>query len=174
VYALGAVTYLGVAWISDRTQQRALYTCLFCTISIIGYGLLASNSGSKVHYTGCFLVAMGLYVAVGLPLAWMPTNLPRYGKRTFATGLQVAIGNTSGIMAPFLYSATDGPRYVKGHCVTLALVGFAAVVYASMSWWLRRENRARVAFERNESIEGKSENEISEMGDRNPKFLYTY
>lgn len=173
VYTLGAVTYLVVAWISDKSQQRALYTCLFCAVSIIGYGLLISNSGSKAHYTGCFLVAMGLYVAVGIPLAWMPTNLPRYGKRTFATGLQVAIGNASGIMAPFLYPATDGPRYVKGHGVTLALVGFAAVVYASMSGWLRRENRARMAFKRDDLMEGKTEDEINEIGDRNPRFLYT-
>ncbi|KAE9373598.1 putative MFS transporter [Stipitochalara longipes BDJ] len=173
VYVLGACTYLVVAWISDKSQQRALYACLFCSISIIGYGLLISNGGSKVHYTGCFLVAMGLYVAVGIPLAWLPTNLPRYGKRTFATGLQVAIGNTSGIMAPFLYPATDGPRYVKGHSITLALVGVAAMGYTLMSWWLRRENRARIKLQRDDLIEGKSGHEHDETGDRNPKFIYT-
>jgi hypothetical protein len=116
---------------------------------------------------------MGLYVAVGIPLAWLPMNLPRYGKRTFATGLQVTIGNTSGILAPFLYPATDGPRYAKGHSVTLALVGFAAVVYASLSWWLRRENRSRVDFHRNDALEGRVEEAINESGDRNPRFLYS-
>jgi hypothetical protein len=116
---------------------------------------------------------MGLYVAVGIPLAWLPTNLPRYGKRTFAIGLQVTIGNTSGIMAPFLYSATGGPRYVKGHSITLALVGFAAVVYALMSWWLRRENRARMLLERNDFNEGNLMQGINNVGDRNPRFLYT-
>jgi hypothetical protein len=173
VYALGAITYLVVAWISDRTQQRALYTCAFSAVSIIGYGLLMSDTGSAVHYTGCFLVAMGLYVAVGLPLAWMPTNLPRYGKRTFATGLQLTLGNTSGIMAPFLYPTADGPRYLMGHGVTLALVGWAALVYAFMSWYLRRENAARRAGERDHLIEGKSDAEINEMGDRNPRFFYS-
>lgn len=47
-------------------------------------------------------MAFGLYVIVGLPLAWLPSNQPRYGKRTTATGLQLTIGNTSGIMAPFV------------------------------------------------------------------------
>ncbi|PMD41347.1 MFS general substrate transporter [Hyaloscypha variabilis F] len=159
VYALGAITYLVIAWVSDKSQQRALYTCVFCAVSIVGYGLLLSNSGSKVHYTGCFLVAMGLYVAI-----W---------KRTFAIGLQVTIENTSGIMAPFLYSATGGPRYVKGHSITLALVGFAAVVYALMSWWLRRENRARMLLERNDFNEGNLMQGINNVGDRNPRFLYT-
>jgi hypothetical protein len=101
---------------------------------------------------------MGLYVAVGIPPAWLPTNLPRNAKRTFAIGLQVMIGNMSGIMAPFFYPATDGPRYVKGHSITLALVGFAAVVYALMSWWLRRD-----------SVQG-----INNIGDQNRRSLYTY
>ena len=47
-------------------------------------------------------MALGLYVIVGLPLAWLPSNQPRYGKRTTAIGLQLTIGNTSGIMAPFV------------------------------------------------------------------------
>ena len=94
-------------------------------------------------------------------------------KRTFAIGLQVTIENTSGIIAPFLYPATDGPRYVKGHSITLALVGFAAVVYALMSWWLRRENRAHVLLERNDLNEGNLVQGIDNICDRNPRFLYT-
>lgn len=30
------------------------------------------------------------------------TDQPRYGKRTTASGLQIAIGNVSGVMAPFV------------------------------------------------------------------------
>ena len=101
-YALGAITYLITAWISDRYQRRGIPTVILCLISVVGYAMLMSNSSSGVHYTGCFLVAMGLYVAVGIPLAWLPSNNPRYGKRTTASGLQLTIGNTSGIMAPFV------------------------------------------------------------------------
>lgn len=101
-YALGAITYLVVARISDRHEKRALYTLLFATVSIVGYGILLSDASSGVHYLGCFLVAMGLYVTVGLPLAWLPNNCPRYGKRTAASGFQLTVGNASGIMAPFV------------------------------------------------------------------------
>jgi MFS family permease len=101
-YALGAITYLIVAKISDRQQRRGLWSVAMGLISIAGYAMLISDSSSGVHYAGCFLVAMGLYVCVGLPLAWLPTNSPRYGKRTTATGLQLTIGNCSGIMASFV------------------------------------------------------------------------
>ncbi len=101
-YALGAISYLVVAKISDTQQRRGLYTVLFGAIAVVGYGLLISSAPSGVHYFGCFVVALGLYVSVGLPLAWLPSNTPRYGKKTVATGLQLSFGNCSGIMAPFV------------------------------------------------------------------------
>lgn len=101
-YALGAISYMAAARYSDWRQSRGPVIVLFCLISVVGYALLISDTSAGVHFAGCFLVAMGLYVAVGIPLAWLPSNNPRYGKRTTATGLQLTIGNTSGIMAPFV------------------------------------------------------------------------
>lgn len=101
-YCLGALSYVVVARISDAQQKRGLYCAVFGIVSVIGYGILLSRSSTGVHYFACFLVAMGLYVVVGLPLAWLPSNAPRYGKRATASGLQLTIGNSSGIMAPFV------------------------------------------------------------------------
>jgi len=101
-YVLGAVTYLLVARLSDRQQLRGLYCVVFGTVSVVGYAILLADVGPGAHYFGCFVIALGLYVVVGLPLAWLPANCPRYGKRTTAGGLQLMIGNTSGIMAPFV------------------------------------------------------------------------
>lgn len=101
-YALGAICYMAAARYSDWRQSRGPVVVLFAIISVVGYGMLISDSGAGVHYAGCFLVAIGLYVSVGIPLAWLPSNNPRYGKRTTATGLQLTIGNTSGILSPFV------------------------------------------------------------------------
>lgn len=99
-YALGAVSYIIAARLSDSQQRRGFYSVIGGLVSSLGYALLLSNVGKGVHYFGCFLVAMGLYVVVGIPLAWLPSNQPRYGKRTVAVGLQLSIGGFSGIMAP--------------------------------------------------------------------------
>ena len=101
-YGLGAISYLVVAYFSDRTQKRAIFTVVFAVICAAGYAILVSPAPGGVRYFGCFLVATGLYVIVGLPLAWLPSNNPRYGKRTTATGLQLTIGNSAGIAAPFV------------------------------------------------------------------------
>lgn len=172
-YALGAITYLCIAWLSDRKQHRALLACIFCAVTVVGYGILISDSAYGVHYFGALLIASGLYVIVGLPLAWLPTNLPRYGKRTFSSGLQLTCGNVSGVMAPFLYKNHEAPRYVRGNAVTLSLVGFSALLYAFMWFYYTRQNKRRTAGLEDDKIVDMTEEEIQEMGDRNPRFQYS-
>ena len=60
-----------VAFLSDRLQRRGLFCVLFGAVSVVGYGVLLADAASGVRYFGCFLVAGGLYVVVGLPLAWV-------------------------------------------------------------------------------------------------------
>ena len=110
-YSVGALTYFIVAKLSDSQQRRGVYAASFGLVSVVGYGLLISNTGSGVHYFGCFLVAMGLYVNAGLPLAWLSINQPRYGKRVTANGLQLTIGNSSGAMAPFVGRPSEYPYF---------------------------------------------------------------
>lgn len=101
-YAVGATSYFITAKLSDSQQRRGLYCVVFGCVSVLGYGLLVSKTSTGVHYLGCVLVAAGLYVVAGLPLAWLPSNLPRYGKRVTATGLQLSTGNLAGILAPYV------------------------------------------------------------------------
>ncbi|OTA32004.1 hypothetical protein BTJ68_07361 [Hortaea werneckii EXF-2000] len=169
-YTVGAICYMMAARFSDWRQTRGPVIIAFGIFSVVGYALLISDNGSQVHYAGCFLVALGLYVAVGIPLAWLPTNTPRYGKRTTATGLQLTIGNCSGIMASFLYPTEEGPRFIRGHAVTMSLVAFGCVIYALLYAYLKREIHKRDAGERDAAIEGLSDEEINALGDDSPRF----
>ncbi len=101
-YATGAIAYLIIARISDVQQKRGIYVIGSGIVSVVGYAILAADVSSGAHYFGCFLVAMGLYILVGVPVAWISSNQPRYGKRATAIGLQLTIGNSAGIMAPFV------------------------------------------------------------------------
>lgn len=62
---------MGTAFLSDRLQMRGLFCVIFGSISVLGYGILLADVATSVHYFACFLVAGGLYVVVGLPLAWV-------------------------------------------------------------------------------------------------------
>jgi hypothetical protein len=123
---------MSLARLSDAYSRRGLFSLIGGVSSLVGYAILLANVSSGVAYFACFLVAAGLYVVVGLPLAWLPNNSPRYGKRTTATGMQLTIGNCAGIMSSFIYRTEDKPRYTRGHGVTFAMVAFACVVFAAM------------------------------------------
>lgn len=129
------------ARLSDAYSRRGLFTLLGGFSSLIGYAILLADVTAGAHYFGCFMVAAGLYVVVGLPLAWLPNNSPRYGKRTTATGMQLTIGNCAGILSSFIYRTGDKPRYILGHAVTFAMLGFACMVFgimvSSSFLWLR-------------------------------------
>jgi hypothetical protein len=71
------------------------------TLCILGYILLIANINPEASFAGCFIVAIGLYTAAGTPFSWGPVNNPRYGKRAIASGIQLTIGNASGVAAPF-------------------------------------------------------------------------
>lgn len=173
VYMLGAISYLIMAKVSDKQQQRGLYAWLFAVISAIGYALLISNTNAAASYTGCFFVAMGLYVSVGLPLAWLPSNCPRYGKRALATGMQLTFGNMSGVASPFLFLATDAPKYYKGHGVSLAVLCISSSIFFFMHFYYARQNKNRAAGKEDYKMEGKTEAEVAEMGDKSPRYVYT-
>jgi sugar phosphate permease len=172
VYALGVITYLAVSRISDKTQQRGVYASLFAVISIIGYAFLLSNRGGTVSYAGCFLVAIGLYVSNGVSVAWLAGNLPRYGKRTLGSAMQLTGGNAAGIFAPFIYPTSGSPRFVTGHAVTLAVVTMSAAIFVGMRFYYVRINKNRAEGKEDWKMEGKTDAEIEEMGDKSPRYIY--
>ncbi|EUC64534.1 MFS transporter, partial [Rhizoctonia solani AG-3 Rhs1AP] len=171
-YILGAVTYLATAYLSDRYQIRGWFCVAGGLISVLGYLILLVPVSSGGHYTGCFLVAMGLYVVVGIPLSWLPNNIPRYGKRTSATGFQLMIGNASGVMAPFLYATNEKPRYTRGHAVSLAMVALATCVYGLLAVVYARINARRDRGEEEYKIVDKTPEQVDALGDESPHFRY--
>ncbi|KAI8650985.1 MFS domain-containing protein [Fusarium keratoplasticum] len=162
-----------VAWLSDRSQRRAAYVG-FGFVSAAGYAVLLSPSPGGVKYFGCCVVAIGLYVIVGIPLVSLPSNNPRYGKRTVAAGLQVTIGNLAGIPAPFLYNSKDDPCFIVGHSVSMAMILMAMALFLTMGLWFRHVNERWASGDDGDRVEGMTEEEIAELGESNPEYRYTW
>ncbi|KAL8668544.1 MAG: hypothetical protein Q9168_006826 [Polycauliona sp. 1 TL-2023] len=72
-----------------------------------------------------------------------------------------------------LYPNSEGTRFIRGHAVTLAMVGMANVIFAFMWWYLSRLNNRRRRGEEDAKIANMSEDEIAELGDESPRFIYT-
>ncbi|CAO1598317.1 hypothetical protein XANCAGTX0491_002086 [Xanthoria calcicola] len=167
-----AIAFFAVAYASDRLQHRAVFGILACLVSMIGHVMLIAGHNVAVQYTGCFFIATGIYIVSGIAIVWMPTNLPRYGKRSTAVGMQLMIGTSAGIPAPYLYPTGDTPRYVMGHAVTIGLLGLCAVVNGVLWWSMVNTNRKRAAGKEDWKVSDLTDEEIDELGDKSPRFIF--
>ncbi|KAI4907182.1 hypothetical protein J4E90_009684 [Alternaria incomplexa] len=173
VYVCGFLTYVICAYFSDKSQNRGLYCIGGLAVSMIGYIFLIANKGLGLSFAGCFIVALGLWVATGIAFSWIAVNNPRYGKRAFASGMQITIGNCSGVAAPFLYAADTAPTYIPGYGATIGLLALGIAIYIALHFYFRMKNNRKLSGKEDWRIEGKTEEEIAEMGEDNPRYLYT-
>ncbi|KAL9610940.1 MAG: hypothetical protein Q9167_004382 [Letrouitia subvulpina] len=171
-YAWGAIMYFVVARISDILQLRAPFSIFGAIAGIIGNIMLLVGRSVAVSYLGCFVIATGLYVVGGIALVWMPSNLPRFGKRTTAIGMFLMCGSGAGVAAPYLYPTNDGPRYAMGHGVTIAILAVSVTMDAVLWSYMARTNRRRKAGKEDDKMEGMTEYEINEMGERSPRYIF--
>ena len=173
VYFLGFTVYLVSAWYSDKTQQRGIFCLGGFLTCMLGYIFLIADQGVGLSFAGCFVVAMGLWTSTGAAMSWLGVNNPRYGKRAFASGMQITIGNAAGVSAPFLFNNADAPTYYPGYGATIALLALGAGIYATLHFWYRAQNKRKLEGKEDYRMEGLSEEEIAELGEHNPRFFYT-
>ena len=89
-------------------------------------------------------------------------------------GFIIGWGNLNGIVSSNIYRDGDAPQFYPGHGVVLGylvlfLCGGSIVQY----FLLQHENSKRRRGERDHWVEGLSPNEVEELGDRRPDFIYT-
>jgi MFS family permease len=173
VYFAGFAAYIVCAWYGDRIQQKGIFCIGGLAVSMLGYIFLIINKGLVLSYCGTFIVALGLWVATGAAFTWINNNNPRYGKRAFSSGMQITIGNISGVVSPFLYSADTAPEYLPGYGATIGLLALGIVLYTALTMYFRIQNRKKREGKYDYLMQGKSEEEIAEMGENNPRYMYT-
>ena len=173
VFTLGAITYVLSAWLSDKLQLRGPFIISGQIICLIGYILLISNVNGDVSYAVTFVVAAGCYTVNGMAVAWLATNNPRYGKRAYASGIQLSIGNSAGVAAPFLFSTATGPEYRPGYATSIGTLFLGMLMACTLCGWYWHQNRQRIAGKQDWRTSDKSEEEIAELGDKSPLYRYT-
>ncbi|KAL8927090.1 MAG: hypothetical protein Q9172_001512 [Xanthocarpia lactea] len=132
----------------------------------------AAGNNVAAQYVGCFFIASGIYIVSGIAVVWMLSNLPRYGKRSTAVGMQLMIGTSAGIPAPYLYPTSDTPKYIMGHSVTIGLLALCAMINGVLWSSMVDTNKKRAAGKEDWKISGLTEEEIDELGDRSPRYIY--
>lgn len=136
-------------------------------IGIIGFSMLLSGASPGVQYAGTFLGALGIYPTVPNTITWIANNSEGVYKRGITIGIVNGWGNLNGIVSSNIYRPQDKPNYRLGHGIVLAYMVFFLLGGSALQYvLLRNENAKRLAGKRDYLVEGKTEQEIEELGDR--------
>ena len=103
----------------------------------------------------------------------MANNVSGKYKIAIATGLQIGLGGTGGIITSLIFPAKEAPLYRKGFAVCLGLLVMAAVLLVGFVLGLAAENRKRRRGGRDYRL-GLPGEEVGNLGDDHPGFRFVY
>ncbi|KAJ2972142.1 hypothetical protein NQ176_g7325 [Zarea fungicola] len=171
-YVVAAIMTVVVGFWSDRINKRGIFNMACGIIGAVGFVMVMASTRPVVQYIGTFLGALGIYPSISLTIAWVANNVEGVYKRGVVLGLVIGWGNLNGVVSSNVYFA--GPRFFAGHgtiigYLIIAMFGGSLLFHVLLD----RENKKRLAGERDYLIEGKTEAEIEALGDMRPDFLYT-
>ncbi|TFK75926.1 MFS general substrate transporter [Pluteus cervinus] len=177
-YVPATVLTVVVAIFGDRLKWRGPSILICLPFTITGYIMAIAAHTNQVRYAAVFLIAAGVYPCAPAILSILPNNSSGHYKKATTTALQLAIANTGGFVATFVYTSDQAPKYIRGHSIVLAFEIMAWIMTAANVLYCMWENKARKEGRRDENIEkyqklweaGKTR---APIGDRHPDFRFT-
>lgn len=159
-----------VAYASDMARHRFGFAIFAICVAILGFAILiAVHDNTKVQYAALFLVAMGSYTAMPIVVCWFNMNLGGHHRRAVGSAWQVGFGNIGGIIAVYAFLEKDKPKFIPGYSISIAftILSIIACIAYGASCFLENKKKTREA-----GTSVLSEEEKTELGDKNPDYRY--
>ncbi|KAF8624722.1 hypothetical protein AX17_007053 [Amanita inopinata Kibby_2008] len=171
-YAVGWFLVFLQAWHSDRTRDRGWHIMFSCSLSIIGYIILATSVRKNVGaaYFAMFLVVGGNYSLFPLVMSWATNTFSPTSKRGVGTAFIVSVSNCISIASPQIYFDPEDD-FRKGHAITagcLSLAFSCAFVLRTRLAILNKRNAGQL----NRVSQDKPSNQSEEIWDDDPRYVF--
>ncbi|GAA5867016.1 hypothetical protein JCM8547_008410 [Rhodosporidiobolus lusitaniae] len=173
-YVVGAFFTLLTGYLSFKTKKRALWMCASAPFMIIGYIMYVASLDPLVRYAAAFMVAIGAFNFGAFCTAWSAANQTSDTGRAAALGTTVFFGNVGGLISTWMFLPQHAPRYLPGNVTNLITSSLMLILAALMWWWQIKENKARDAGRDDHMLEGRTMEELNQMGQKNPAFRFQY
>jgi hypothetical protein len=110
--------------------------------ALVGFIIAASTLNLAARYLACIMFASGAYCVNSCILGWVSATLGQtQEKKAVALSFVTICANISFIYTPYLYPASDGPRYITAMSANAAFsvgtITFAWII----RFWLKRINK---------------------------------
>jgi len=175
IYVTAAFLTVIWAYYSDKYSKRTgRAPWVFIPMFVILIGFIMALAGSAhggvpgVVYAGVFITTCGLYPAFPGNVNWIANNLAGSYKRAAGMAIHIGVGNLGGAMASNFYRSADSPKFLLGHGLEIGFVSVGLVAVLVLRTGYAKSNAKRDR----EGIEGLTDAEMSEMGDKSPTFRY--
>lgn len=139
-YVLSFLTILLFCWLSDRLQMRGPFCCLAASLGAIGFIINATTTGAGPRYFSIFL-SVEIFASVSILLAWVSNLNATESKRAGAYTVLATIGQCGPLLGTNVFQPSEAPYYRRGMWISAAFCLLVAVLSASLSLVLIRENR---------------------------------
>ena len=180
IYVFAMIMTLIFAFWSDKVQQRSPFIMAGFSIAAFGFIGQLAIPHTRLHgltYGFLFPVAAGLYCPFICIVCWTANNLAPSSKRAVGMALLISVGNFGGIAGSNIYLASQAPKYPAGFGTGLGISLCAIAMAFFLRKTFQKENarkRAILDAEGEEAFRARySEQEMLDMGDKSPFFLYT-
>ncbi|KAK3315599.1 major facilitator superfamily domain-containing protein [Apodospora peruviana] len=171
-YVCACLIAVAVAYGSDKTHKRGIWLASFSLLAIVGFAILRWETRANIRYMALFFVTVGAFPGGPGFLSWAMNNSAGPPIRAVTTAYVVTLGTIGGIVATWTYIPSDAPKYPTGHSINLG--GQVAVVLLSIFgiFYCMYENKARAAGKRDHRLEGLTEHQQEQLGNRHPRYHY--
>lgn len=166
-YIVAAISLISWTSLSDRLGKRALIAFLAPIPCVLGYAIVVGTANPVAGYVAMFFCAAGIYPYNAVIMTWVSNNLAPDYKRSVGIPLFASLANISGVVSSQIYPSSDGPRFLVGNAVSLAMETIACAGVGLVWLMLRKRDQLKEKM----IAEGKDENKYGDE-DRGLKFRY--
>ncbi|KAG9306404.1 hypothetical protein G9A89_018287 [Geosiphon pyriformis] len=172
-YVCGLITTVLIAIYSDRKCLRSPFIIFGTILAAFGYILLIFLDSIPGKYVAACLVISGSFPSIATTATFVSNNFAPHVKRAVCIGIMAAGSNLGGIIGGQIYRKADEPRYLVGHTIAASSLGISLISTVLLLFYfmhinkIKRENPEKI-------LQMLSEEEIKNLGDRHPGFIYTY
>lgn len=131
-----------LAYSSGRFNERTWHIFGGMSVAIVGFVMAAATLNTAARYIACFLFSAGVYSVNSCILGWVSATLGQTAKKkAISLSFVNMCANASYIYTPYLYPATDGPRYLPAMGANAGFAAGTVICAWILKFWLRAENK---------------------------------
>ncbi|EAU92394.2 hypothetical protein CC1G_00613 [Coprinopsis cinerea okayama7 len=171
-FLVGGIWSLSNTYLSYRIRKRWLPIITSVSLVVVGYAIAISTQNRSARYAACFIMIAGGSVGGSLLVIWGTDNAAPDTMRAVVSAAIPGLGAMGSIVSVWTYVPSDAPDYRRGNSACLGCVTTIVFLLIIKTIYIYRENAKRDRGERDYRLEGKTEEEIKQLGYKHPEFRY--